>query len=45
MLTIFVIPELHGQGIGRVDEYDTRNWGNGLFATAMDLGLKAGAKL
>ena len=31
--------------LANVDEHDTRNWGNGIFATAMELGLKAGAKL
>lgn len=31
--------------LANVDEHDTRNWGNGIFATAMELGLKIGAEL
>lgn len=31
--------------LANVDEYDERNWGERIFATAMDLGMKAGARL
>lgn len=31
--------------LANVEEHDTRNWGNGIFAIAMELGLKIGAEL
>jgi len=31
--------------LANVAEHDPRNWGNGIFATAMELGLKIGAEL